>query len=197
MQFDLAALMQAARHTVLTPRAAARRIIDMQFPVRVGWLGMGLAVVLSALLSVISSQISPYDVEPIYGALFASPIRLALLQGLLLLISLALIVGLGRAMGGKGGFSDALVLVAWLEAVLIVIQAAQMLLLLISPQLAVLLGLVSFAIFLWVLANFIAELHGFSSALKVLGVIILTFFVLSFLMALFGVGMPAGAADHV
>lgn len=197
MRFDLAGLMQAARLTLLAPREAARRIMAMQLPASIGWLGMALAVVLSALLSVISSKLSPFEVEPTYATLFASPLRLAMLQGLLLLMSLALIMGLGRAFGGKGRFSDALVLMAWLEAVLILIQAAQMVLLLISPQIAVLLGLVSFCIFLWVLAVFIAELHGFASGMKVLGVIFLSFFVLSFVMALFGVGMPAGAANHV
>jgi hypothetical protein len=197
MRFDLAGLMQAARLTVLAPREAARRIIAMQIPASTGWLGMALAVVLSALLSVISAKVSPYEVEPAYAALFASPLRLAMLQGLLLLLSLAMIMGLGRAFGGKGRLSDALVLMAWLEAVLILIQAAQMVLLLISPQIAVLLGLASFAIFLWVLAVFIAELHGFASGMKVLGMIILSFFVLSFVMALFGVGLPAGAAENV
>lgn len=197
MRFDLAGLVQAARLTVLAPREAARQIMALQLPASIGWLAMTLAVVLSALLSVISSYLSPYEVEPAFAALFSSPLRLALLQGMLLLMSLALIMGLGRAFGGKGRFSDALALMAWLEAVLILLQAAQMVLLLISPQIAVLLGLLSFAIFLWVLAVFIAELHGFASGMKVLGVIILSFFVLSFVMALFGVGMPAGVADNV
>ena len=113
-----------------------------------------------------------------------------------MLMALALIMGIGRAMGGRGRLADALALVAWLEAVLILIQIVQILFLLISPQIAVLIGLFSFAVFMWVLANFIAELHGVTSALKVLGMILLTFLLVSFVLALLGAGLPAGAA-HV
>lgn len=195
MQVELSGVLQAARLTLLAPREAARRIIALQLPDSVGWLGMGLAVVLSALLTVVSANLSPYGVEPSLAVLFASPARLVLIQGLLMLMALALIMGIGRAMGGRGRFADALVLFAWLEAVLILLQIVQILFLLISPQIAVLIGLFSFAVFMWVLANFIAELHGFTSALKVLGAILLTFVMVSFVLALFGAGMPAGAAN--
>jgi hypothetical protein len=59
------------------------------------------------------------------------------------------------------------------------------------------LGLVSFVIFLWSLASFVAELHGFASGGKVLGVILASFFVVSLLMALLGIGISVGGAGNV
>jgi hypothetical protein len=192
MKFDLAALLDAAKMTVKDPRRVARYIIGLQLPASTGWLAVALAVVLSALLSVISSKLSPYAAQAGYDTLLSSPLRLALLQGVLLIIGLGLIMGIGRAMGGRGRLSDALALLAWLEAVLILIQVVQVVLMLVSFQLAVLLGLVTYGLFLWMLASFIAELHGFRSALKVLGMILLTILAISFLLALFGIGIPAG-----
>ncbi len=193
MQFDLAALLEAAKMTLLAPRRVARQIIAMQLPASVGWLGVALAVVVSALLSVISSKLSPYAAQAGYDMLLSSPLRLAVLQGVLLIMGLGLIMGIGRAMGGRGRLSDALALLAWLEAVLILIQIVQMAVLVVSFQLAVLLGLFTYAVFLWMLASFIAELHGFRSALKVLGMILLTIILISFTLGLFGIGIPTGA----
>ncbi|WP_395002607.1 YIP1 family protein [Cypionkella sp.] len=197
MQIDLVAILQAAQQTVKAPRAVARSLIDQQFPASFGWMAIALAVVLSTVLSVLSGLIAPMEADPGYATLFASPMSLALMQALLLMMSLMFIQGLGRAMGGRGQLSDALVLLAWLEGILILIQVVQLVLLLVSPVLAVLLGIASFVVFLRVLAHFIAELHGFTSAGKVLGMILLTFLVVSFLMAAMGIGLPAGAASHV
>jgi hypothetical protein len=193
MQIDVMAILQAARRTVKAPREVARSLIDMQLPASFGWMAVTLAVVLSTVLSVLSGLILPMD-EPGLSALFASPMSLALTQALVLLMLLMFIQGLGRAMGGKGQLSDALVLLAWLEGILTLIQAMQLVLLLVSPVLAMLLGIVSFVVFLRVLAHFIAELHGFTSAGKVMGMILLSFLVVSILMATLGIGLPAGAA---
>lgn len=197
MPFEFSAVMEAARLTILAPREAARRIIAMQLSVSTGWLGMGLAVVLSTLLTVVSAKVSPFEAEPGLTQLTDSPLLLAIMLALLLMMALALIMGIGRAMGGQGQFVDALVLLAWLEAVLLLLQAAQIVFLLIFPLVAILLGLFSFVVFLWVLANFIAELHRFASAPKVLGMILLTFFAMSFVLALLGLGVPTGANPNV
>lgn len=194
MQIDVMAILQAARRTVKAPREVARSLIDMQLPTSFGWMAVALAVVLSTVLSVLSGLVLPMQDEPGFAALFASPLSLAMTQALVLLMLLMFIQGLGRAMGGKGQLSDALVLLAWLEGILTLIQALQLVLLLVSPVLAMLLGIVSFVVFLRVLAHFIAELHGFTSAAKVMGMMLLSFLVVSILMAALGIGLPAGAA---
>jgi Na+/melibiose symporter-like transporter len=188
MQFDLTSLMLLARETVVAPRKAARRIINLQLPLSVGWQAVALAAVASAVLSALSAMISGAGMDPELTAL---------LQALVLLVTLGLVQGLGRAFGGKGALADALVLLAWLEVMLLLIQVVQLVLLVISADLAVVLGLVSFVIFLWSLASFVAELHGFASGGRVLGVILASFFVVSLLMALLGIGISVGGAGNV
>ncbi len=197
MQFDLTSLMLLARETVVAPRKAARRIIDLRLPLSVGWQAVALAAVASAVVSALSAMLSGAGMDPELTALFASPVRLALLQALVLLITLGLVQGLGRVFGGRGALADALVLLAWLEVMLLAIQVVQLVLLVISADLAVVLGLVSFVIFLWSLASFVAELHGFASGGRVLAVILASFFVVSLLMALLGIGISVGGAGNV
>jgi hypothetical protein len=57
-------------------------------------------------------------------------------------------------------------------------------------------ALASFALFFWLLSNFIAELHGFTSIPKVLGMILISMIGLTFgitiLLSIIGVSMPGG-----
>ena len=61
----------------------------------------------------------------------------------------------------SGGFADALLLVVWLEFLLTLAQAAQMLVMFVSPPLATIIAFAALGMFLWLLAQFTAALHGF------------------------------------
>jgi hypothetical protein len=191
MQFDFATLLEAMRRTLQFPRETAKQILAMQLPSQVGWLGLMTAAVLSSILSVISTKMLGGELLPGYEKLVANPLVFAVSQWALLLFGVMLIVVLGRKMGGRGSFADALILAVWLEAILIAIQVAQLIVMIISPMLGFLIGVASIVVFFRVLSNFIAELHGFKSAGKVLGMVLLTFLVLSFVLALSGFGFTA------
>ncbi|NJR43059.1 MAG: hypothetical protein HC767_10775 [Akkermansiaceae bacterium] len=77
--------------------------------------------------------------------------------------------------------NDALLVVVWLQVLMLGLQLLQVLLLLISPVLAAVVGLAGIVLFLWLLTNFVAELHGFQSLLAVFGAIVLTGFAVAFL----------------
>ncbi len=183
MRFDLQTLIAAVRLTLRDPRGAARIIIGMRLPVSVGLAAMALMVVASALLSSLAAMIFPQDLPPEMAAMFSSPFRLAEAQAIVLGVGLMLIHGVGRMFGGTGRFSDALVLMAWMEALLILLQGLQMLAVLLLPPLASALGFFGIALFLWLLVHFVAELHGFASVLKVFLAVIGTVLVISFAMA--------------
>lgn len=183
MQLDVQALTTAIRLTLRDPRGAARGIIAMQLPVSVGWAAMALMVVISALLSSVSAMMFPMDLPPEMAAMFSSPFRLAEGQAIVLAVGLMLIHGVGRMFGGTGRFTDALLLMAWMEALLILLQVLQMLAMLVLPPLASILGFLGIAVFIWLLVNFVAELHGFRSLLKVLLSIVGTVLAVSFAMA--------------
>ncbi|GLS85083.1 YIP1 family protein [Cypionkella aquatica] len=191
MQAELGHVLQL---TVQNPRAAARRLMGWQLPVSTVWLMIALMAVISACLSSVSFLLTPAPsepsvIDPNLLAIFTNPLQIALLQGLVLVIMAMLAQGIGRLFGGTGSFPDALILIAWTEALLCLIQLAQTILMLATPSIAAALGMFGIVLFVWVLSNFIAELHGFQSTGKVLFGIVGTVFAISFLMALATVGL--------
>ncbi len=186
MQAELRHVMQL---TVQNPRAAARHLMGWQLPLSTVWLGMALMAVVSALLSTLSfllapAQSEPSMIEPSILAMLQNPLQVAVLQAVVMVIMAMLVQGVGRMFGGQGNFADALVLIAWTEALLCVLQLAQIALTVVSPSLAAAIGLFGMVLFVWVLSNFIAEMHSFASAGKVLFGIIGTVLAISVLLAI-------------
>lgn len=186
---DLKTLVTA---TFRDPASAAGWLIGLGLPLPVRWMALILAVSVSALLAWLSTQLFPMPAGegvPLYD-LTRQPLVLAGIQLLAILLAAGLMAGVGRAFGGKGSFEDALLLTVWIEIVLLLVQAAQIVLSLALPGLAGILGLVAIVLFLWLTVQFAKALHGFQSGLKVFLVLILTAFlagfVLSFVAAAFG-----------
>jgi hypothetical protein len=193
MAFDLKSAAEAAKATLQNPRSMARAIMQMNIPASTGWIALLLMVVVSALLTSVAVMIAPTDPDPQVQAeiqmLLGSPFKLALLQAVVMLVSLVLIHTVGRRFGGTGRFSDALVLLVWIEFLLIALQAVQIVALLVSAAFADMVGLAGAVLFMWLLSQFIAELHGFRSALIVFLGIIATIITASFVLALVMVGL--------
>jgi hypothetical protein len=85
----------------------------------------------------------------------------AVLLASLVLTASAIQIG-GRFLGGQGRFSEALLVVVWMEVLAlgteIVLLAASLLL----PPLTGILGIAGLAVLLWCLVHFIRALHGFA-----------------------------------
>jgi hypothetical protein len=185
------------RATLVAPRAAAAAVLKIGFSPAVGWLALMLMAVGSALISHLSFALMPVEVQEFWAQALGSPIRTAILQWVLLLISVHAIHKIGRMRGGIGSLDGAVVLMAWLQFVLLCAQVVQLVALILVPPLAGILGIASMVLLLWLLTNFIAELHGFKSlGLTFVGILV-TFFTAIFVMAivqilLFGAA-PVGA----
>lgn len=191
MQAELTHVMQM---TLQNPRAAARHLMDRQLPLSTVWLVLALMAVVSAVLSTVSLLLAPAQteasvIEPNLLAMLQNPLQVAVLQAVVMVIMAMLAQGVGRMFGGRGNFRDGLVLIAWTEALLCLLQLAQIVLLLVSPSLAAAIGLFGMVLFMWVLSNFIAEMHSFASAGKVLFGILATVLAVSVLIAIALVGM--------
>lgn len=181
---DILALMQ---FTLNNPRRGLRAVLDIGLPMGAGVVALLLTAVVSALLTQASAALAPVEGNPIFDLLTGSPFRTALIQGSGMLLTAGLVHFLGRAWGGRGRLEDAVLAVAWLQLFMLALQLAEMASILIMlPQLAMLVALVSVAVFPWLLTMFVAEVHGFQSPLKVfLGILLCTVglsFVLSFLL---------------
>ena len=88
-------------------------------------------------------------------------------------------------------------LVVWLNAMTLLIQIVQLVLLLVAPPLAGFLAIATLFWLMWAYANFVTELHGFASPVMVLGVTVLSVVVLmlglTLIAAILGFSPSGGA----
>lgn len=168
------------RETLSQPRAAARRVLALNLPMQSRWQALALVIVLSVLFG----QVSIALMGGAGAGFMASPLLSGVVQGGLLLATVFAVHFVGRAFGGRGSFADALVLTAWLQFIMVVVQVLQLLTMVVLPPFAPLLGIIGMVLFLWLLTNFVAELHGFASHGKVFAAILATGFALAFVASL-------------
>ncbi|MBV1868295.1 MAG: YIP1 family protein [Marinosulfonomonas sp.] len=190
MKYNLRNLVLAAWDSVRDPRAGARQVMALSLPRQNQWEALFLIVVLSVLLTQVTLLLTGNSGGIIVGGPgLSAPVALGLMQFVMLVVMIFAIFLLGRRAGGTGSFGDTIMLVTWLQFILICLQVVQTFAFLVVPVVGNLIGLAGFALFFWLLANFVAELHGFSSPRRVfvsiliamVGFAILLSVVLSFL----------------
>lgn len=182
--------------SVVRPREAARGVMELGVPQNVV-LTAAVAVTCAGLVITWAMVLmGPGVVDGVTAAIYGNPLLSAVAEFAGMLIVAVLTARVGRALGGTGNFQDALTLIVWLNAVMLLVQFAQLVLIVVAPPIAGMIGLATLLWALWVFANFVAELHGFRNPLVVLGGVILTaivlVFAISILFAILGV-MPQGA----
>lgn len=197
MDLSLTSLFALLQFTLRRPRDSARELLGMELPEAGRWIAFLLVAVGSAIGTHLSIAVLPPEQRAVLEQMFDSPIRTAMLQGGIWLVITMLITAVGRMRGGRGTFGGALLLVAWLLFILLCVQALQVALGVVLPPLADLVGLVGLGLMLWLMTNFVAELHGFTSLWQVfLGLVlgaVALFFAAAILLALI-VGVPAPGA---
>lgn len=174
-----------AQLTLQDPRQAARVLLAEDVPMRARTAGLLLVAVVSALLASLQVGTDLQGLDPLSAFMLASPFRAALFQWLFLALSVVLIHRVGRAFDGRGSLPDALLIVVWLQLLMLALQLLQLAATLVAPPLSGVIGLAGFALFLWLMTAFIAELHGFRNrGLVFLGMLLTTL----------GTGMVLGIA---
>jgi len=178
-----------ALQTLRDPRGAVRRVIALDPPMEARWLALLLVTVLAVLVTRASLLAMPVAGEPGFIALVADPLVGVPAQAVSLVVAAAAIAGIGRLFGGRGTFADAILVVAWVEFLMTLAQAAELVVMFLVPPLGMLLVLAVLALFLWIVVNAVAELHGFRSLLKVslglaLGFVVVVVFLATLLAAL-------------
>ena len=181
--------------TLRSPARAVRALRAQNLPMAERWMAAIVAVSVSALLNwVLSTMVNAPEATGAATPMMSlsrQPLLFAALQFGAVLITATLMARVGQLFGGTGGFADALLLVTWVEVMLLSVQLAQILLLVIFPPLAALLGLAALVLFIGLTVLFTKELHEFDNVAKVaLGVVLTAMaavFVMSFLAAAFGI----------
>ena len=177
-------LVDLGRLTLQDPRRGIRAVLDLGVPVSARTAGLVLVAVASAIFMHLGSLFLPPASDPITVFLAGSPIRSAILQWVILLASVVLIFRVGRARGGKGSFPDAMLIVVWLQVIMLPVQALHLAALILVPPLAGIINIAGLVLFFWLMTNFIAELHGFTSRRAVFIAIVLTAFAVGFALVL-------------
>jgi hypothetical protein len=172
MPFDSATITTLMRDSVATPRRAAARVLAQSGGYTLAFLAVALMAVLSALASVMLSWIVPPTGNAELDHLMAQPLRLAGLQALGMILFGMAITFIGRVFGGIGRLDQTLVMLAWIDFLMLVLQLGLILLLLAFPVFGGLAFIAGIGLIGWVLASFIAELHGFSSTASTLAALV-------------------------
>lgn len=197
MTLSLQTLLPMVWRTITNPREGAEEVLALGVPRQALWTILLLVLVLSIILGQITTLLVATAAGVTVQGPLANPMITGVLQFALLVVTIYAIHFIGRSMGGKGSIDEAILLVAWLQFVMVCIQVVQTALMLILPPLASIVGIVGLVLFMWLLTNFIAVIHGFRSLGQVFVMILLSMFVLAFilsiLLTLFGVTVPGQA----
>ncbi|EAU45960.1 YIP1 family protein [Salipiger bermudensis] len=187
------AFVRLAWQTVTAPREVAQLLIAARLSHEAILTAMALVVALNALVMGIL-QVSmgagalPFVMSPVlFGALLAA----------MLVVSVMVLTGVGRMLGGTARAEDLAVLLAWLQAVRILWQVIVAVAALLTPALASILAVLGFLAGIYIFLNFLDVAHGFGNLLRALAVLVIGGLVLvmamSLLVSLMGISPNAMA----
>lgn len=192
MTLTLNGLLAMVWRTVRNPREGATEVLSLGIPREALWPALALVVVLSILFAQVTSLLVTGEAG--MAGMPVGPAATGFIQLLLLVVMVFAIFWIGRAMGGSGSFEETILLVAWLQFIMVCLQVVQAVALLILPPVAGLIGVVGLVLFLWLLTNFIAVLHGFSSLIQVFIMILVAAFGIAFglsiILTIIGISVP-------
>jgi len=192
------AFLKLALQSVTDPRDVARLLLTVHPGREALWTAFALVVVLNALI--FSASLTIFPPQGPLPFFLGAPTGFIVTQGTALVGMIAAMTWTGRLFGGKGRFGDVALLLIWMQGLRVLVQAA---LLLITPVSAALSGLIMLAasgIGIWILLNFLDEVHelgglGRAAMVLVLGFIGLAFG-LSLILTMAGV-TPEGMMGNV
>lgn len=179
-------MIQLMVQTIRNPLVTWEQLRQLRLTVTEAWMLVIITSALAAILAWIGTLLLPASAEVggALGALSRSPISMAGVQLGAATLAAFLMAEVGRIFGGKGRFAEALLAVGWIEAIMIVLQAFQLVLTVILPPLGVLVGLATVVIAAYLVVAMTMAVHGFRNPLFVVLGIIATVMLVSFLMTM-------------
>lgn len=180
--FDLREMLW---QTLRNPQGVARALIGWNPPDQARWIGLGLVAVASIILGTLGEgmvTVLSRGTVPFTNMAFS----LGPVQFVLPVVIAFLMAFMGRRFGGGGPFRDALLLSVWMQGVMTVVQAGQIVVMIFFPMTAlVALSVLIIGLLFYLLVNFTAALHGFTNLASVAFGVIVTAVLMIFLTALF------------
>ncbi|MCK0151045.1 YIP1 family protein [Marivita sp. S6314] len=162
MTFD--GFFRLAVNTVTAPRDVAALLLSLNLSRQALWLAFALVVVLNTLMFGLTTLTSP--ASDLIGPFLGGPAIFGVMLGVSVAALIVAVTLCGRPLGGVARFDDIAVLVIWLQALRVVLQAVVVLL---GPVSLFLSGVVVSAgsvIGIWIFVNFIDVAHETGGLLK-------------------------------
>ena len=183
--------------TSVTQRAdMASVVLAMRFPRDALWTALALVAVLNVLLLGVLQFVSPETAATQDQIITVSPFGYLAIIGAFLTFMVFMLVHAGRMMGGDGTIEGTLTLLVWFQAVSLTLEGIQVLLVLVSPPIAAIFGLMSLGAIIWVFVNLVNVLHGLANLGKAIVVIFLaligTVLGTGLVMGMMGITPPGG-----
>lgn len=177
--------LQLAALTIRRPGDGVRIVIRLLGDsVRMQVESLILVAIVGTLLMVAMDRLGPGAAGPGTMLLTTAPLFLTVIQVAAMALIAALMFGVGRVFGGRGGFSDCLSTVIWLQAILMLFQIAQLVTWFVLPFLSFLVTMAALMAAAYLFISFIKEVHGFRNVFAVIIGVIVTLFVVAGMLAM-------------
>ncbi|KAB7615931.1 YIP1 family protein [Amylibacter sp. SFDW26] len=159
--------IKLAAETLIEPKKSVRVVLSIGITTQQLVLTAAFVIVISMIPSTLMLLMQPIEVQEQYNEIFPGPLTIFSVHFGFLFFASFLMTAIGRFFGGHGTFNDALSAIVWLQFILFLLQVVQLITAVISAPLFILAGLISFIILMYLLFNFISEVHGFTSIMSV------------------------------
>jgi len=198
MTMDFQTWMRAVWTSIAEPTETARKVVARDVPREALWTALALVAVLNVILIAAAQMLSPVHGAMQEQAIALSPFGLAAIIGIFLVLFVFGTFYAGQIMGGTGTLPGTLAIVVWFQSVSLTLEAIQLVLVILSPSIAALYGLLSMGALVWCFMNFVNVLHGFNNLGKALAAIFFalvgTALIAGILLTLLGLGPVGGMA---
>lgn len=185
-------LRELVRQSIVDPRSGGSAVLALNPSADVRWMVMAASVLVGVVLAYALPVLAGRGTE------LPPPLAAVGLQLGANVLAAGLAAQVGRIFGGRGTFGDALLLVAWLQVVMVLVQIVQLVVFLALPFASGLVVVLALGLFFWLVVGFVQALHGFQQPFLVMAGTFATLFgaafVISFLLILMGFD-PRGLTD--
>jgi hypothetical protein len=197
MNITMQSATRALWGAITDPAASARQALDWRIGLVNLWTALALVAVLNVLMLALLQAASPMPVVMQEG-MTLTPFSYAVIITIFLFLLVYTIYHVGRMMGGQGTVEDSLTVIVLFQSVSVALEAVQVLLVVISPQIASIFGLVSLAILIRCILNFVNVMHRFQSLGKAFGTLLFavigTALIAGIVLTVLGVAPTGGQA---
>lgn len=196
MTLNFQTWMRAVWTSIAEPSDVARKVLAINAPREALWTALALVAVLNVILITLTQVLSPVHSAMQDQVVALSPFGLAAIIAIFFALFVFGTFYAGRMMGGTGTLNATLAIIVWFQSVSLTLEAIQLLLVLLSPMIAAIYGLLSMAALVWCFMNFVNILHDFKNLGKALAAIFFallgTAFIAGVILTFLGLGPVGG-----